>query len=146
MAVRDIVTLDTDIAPKLLRILYPLALILISLMLLVGVAQGIRTITSPPRPPMMAGTTTPPATPQSGMLQPPPMPGIMGRGMMGPRDTYGRRLFRRTPGLRAANPVLAGTFLIVRAMVMAAILIMVVRILAEMALAVLALPKRNADA
>jgi hypothetical protein len=145
MALRDIVTLDTDIAPKLLRILYPFALMLISLMFLLGVAQGIRTIASPPRPPMMAGTTTPPTAPQSGILQPPPVPGMMGRGMMGPRGAYGRRPFRRPGGLRAANPVLAGTFMIVLVTLMAAILMMVVRILAEMALAVLALPKRNVD-
>jgi hypothetical protein len=144
MVAREILTLDTSIAPRLLRILYPLTLLMIALMLLLGVAQGMRTIASPPRnarPPMMAGTL--PATPQTGVMQPPaPVPGMMGRGMMGRRDAYGRP-YRRGPGFRAVNPVLAGTFIIVRTMVIAAILTMVVRILAEMALTMLALPKRS---
>ena len=82
------------------------------------------------------------------MQQPPagPMPGMMGRGMVGPRYADGRRPYRRGFGMRSVNPVLAGTLMIVRTMVLAAILALVVRILAEMALAVLSLPKRDGAA
>lgn len=57
MAARDILTLNTDIAPRLIRIVYALALILITLAVLLGVGRGItRMVHTPqPRTAMMAG-------------------------------------------------------------------------------------------
>lgn len=135
MAVRDILTLEKPIAPCLLRILYPLALALIALGMLVGIAQGIRVITRPPMtPPPM---TQPGAQPGSAeQMRPPP-------GMMGPRAMARPMMERRRMmrGMRAGNPVLAGSFIILRTLVAGAIMMMMVRILAEMALAILRLSK-----
>ena len=129
MAIRDIVTLDKSFAPCLLRILYPLALALIGLAMLLGVAQGIRVITRPPMTPPPVAQGLPGNAEQ---MRPPP--GMM----MGPRAIERRRMMR---GMRAGNPVLAGSFIILRTLLGGAILMMVVRILSEMALAVLRLPK-----
>jgi hypothetical protein len=141
MAARDIVTLENSFAPCLLRILYPLGLAIILVGMLLGIAQGVRVITRPPM--TQPAMTQPGAQPGAmGQMQPPPGAmmgrGMMGRGMMGPAMMERRRMMR---GMRAGNPVLAGSFLILRTLVGGAILMMVVRILAEMALAVLRLPK-----
>jgi hypothetical protein len=146
MAARDIVTLENSFAPCLLRVLYPLALAIILVGMLLGIAQGVRIITRPPMtPPAAAQSGAQPGTPPGamGQMQPPPGAmmgprGMMGRGMMGPAMMERRRMMR---GMRAANPAMAGSFVIIRTLVAGAILMMVVRILAEMALAVLRLPK-----
>ena len=139
MAARDIVTLEKSFAPCLLRILYPLGLAIILVGMLLGIAQGVRVITRPPIAPVTQTGAQPGAMDQ---MRPPPG-AMMGRGMMEPRMMAPAMMERRRMmrGMRAANPVMAGTFIIARTLVGGLVLMMVIRILAEMALAVLRLPK-----
>jgi hypothetical protein len=131
MATRDILTLDTVLAPRLIRILYGLALILIALCVIFGLARGIMTMTRTsmvPRPGMMSSMSSQ-ALPSPGAR----MPGAMsGMNMMG---HHGRMGMHRRPLLR-------GTIAIVYTLVLGAIALMVVRILAELGLTILAMPKR----
>jgi hypothetical protein len=146
MAVGDIFALKNSLASRLIRCLYTVALILIAVMLVLGVLRGIRIMSFTPRP-MPAAAGAPPAPeaaqpPQTGTMQ----PGMMQRngrmmmdrryrrpGMMGPRAPFG---FGR-------NPALAGAFAIFFTLLRGAIMLMVVRILAEIGLAVLAMPRRQ---
>lgn len=202
MAARDILTLNTDMASRLIRILYALALILITLAALAGVARGITRMIHIPQsrlnlaggnnamgPGHMAMNRPQPASPSaqaaadappsatapapSANVQPPaPQDGMGPRGM-GMRDGMGRRGMMMgaygmaRPGMRGPGmgrgmmgrhrggrfgghrdrpgllghlpPVAQGGLMILRTLVMAAIGIMLARILAELAGAVLAM-------
>ncbi len=144
MAAGDIFALNTSLAARLIRCLYIVALILIAIMVILGVVRGVRIMTFTPRP-MPAAAGAPPA-PGAAMPAPPQgaMPAQPGRrmmmmrrfrrpGMMGPRAPFG---FGR-------NPALAGAFAIFMTLLRGAIMLMVVRILAEIGLAVLAMPRRQ---
>ena len=63
MATRDMFTLDTPLAPKMVRILYGIAFALIVLGTLMGVGRGIARMTHDPRPrtPLMAQQAAAPA-------------------------------------------------------------------------------------
>ncbi len=51
MAARDILNLDNALAPRLIRCLYTAALILITVMVVLGVVRGVRIMSRPPLPP-----------------------------------------------------------------------------------------------
>jgi hypothetical protein len=140
MAARDILSLDAPMAPRLVRILYFLALILIALGVVLGVARGIGDAgRMPSLPPLTAA-----ATPQLQMPQTtaPRVDGVRGRGTG--RRFAGRGMNRPVFGIGARRqPVLFGALLIVRALLMGFIALLVVRILAEMALSVVNLPQRG---
>jgi hypothetical protein len=138
MAARDILTLNNSIAPRLIRCLYIAALILITVMVLLGVMRGVRIMSRPAMPP--AAVTNSAAAPDAT-----PLPGAMGgrfddRLMMMDRrfDRRGRRMF----GM-GRNPMLGGLFVIFGALLRGTIILMVVRILAELGLTILAMPRRN---
>ncbi len=101
MTIGDIFTLKSSIAPRLIRCLYFVMLIVIAVFVTLGVMRGIRIMS----------------------FVPPPMPGRY------------PRLF--------GNPPLDGTLLILWSLLRGAIAVMIVRILAEMGLAVLAMPRRT---
>jgi hypothetical protein len=141
MGISDIFTLRSSIAPRLIRCLYIVALVLIAIMVVLGVVRGIRIMSFTPRPMPVIGAPPPGATPstppQTAM---PPRPGnrmMMRRfrrpGMMGPRAPFGL----------GRNPVAAGAFTIFFALLRGAITLLVVRILAEIGLAILAMPRRQ---
>ena len=135
MAARDILNLDNSIAPRLIRCLYIVMLIVIAVFVVLGVMRGVRIMTFTPRPaPVMAG-----APPEAGAMQPAPPPNAM-RPRPGNRD--GRMGPRRYPRM-FGNPALDGMFLILWSLLRGAIAVMIVRILAEMGLAVLAMPRRS---
>ena len=108
-----------------------MALIVITVFVLLGVMRGVRIMTFTPPPGMTA--------PAQGMMQSAPQ----ANRMMGPRmANRGQMMPRRYPRL-FGNPPLDGAFLIFWSLLRGAIAVMIVRILAEMGLAVLALPRRN---
>ena len=152
MAIGDILSLKTSMAARSIRCLYIIALILIAVMVVLGVARGVRIMTFTPRPTPAAAAAPPasdaaqPPAPQTGMMQGAPNNrmmmnrgammnrGMMRRnGMMGPRAPFGM----------GRNPAVAGLFTIFFALLRGAIVLMVVRILAEMGLAILAMPRRQ---
>ena len=152
MAVGDIFALNNSLAARLIRCLYIVALILIAIMVILGVVRGVRIMTFTPRP-MPAAAGAPP----SAQATQPPAPGAamparpQGARHMGPgRRMMMMRRFRR-PGMMGPrapfgfgrNPALAGAFAIFMTLLRGAIMLMVVRILAEIGLAVLAMPRRQ---
>ncbi|MGZ5927554.1 MAG: hypothetical protein ACXWLJ_12845, partial [Rhizomicrobium sp.] len=67
MAARDILTLKTQMAEGIIRLLYTIALILITLGVLFGVARGVMIMTHAP---MQRPAITAPATPDSSAVTP----------------------------------------------------------------------------
>jgi hypothetical protein len=131
MAVSDIFTLKNSIAPRLIRCLYFVALIVTTVFVLLSVMRGVRIMTFTPPPGMSA--------PMQGMMQSAPQ----GNMMMGPRmANRGQMMPRRYPRM-FGNPPLDGLFLIFWSLLRGAIAVMIVRILAEIGLAVLAMPRRQ---
>jgi hypothetical protein len=160
MAARDLLTLNNSLAPRLIRCLYTAALILITVMVVLGVVRGMGIMSRPPLPPaaVATGATAPAAPdatapPQQGMMGPGMMSRRMGPGMMGPgmmgygmnRRMMMDRRYGRGPRLfgMGRNPMLAGLFIILGALLRGVIALMIVRILAEIGLAVLAMPRRT---
>lgn len=145
MAARDILTLNNSMAPRLIRCLYIAALILITVMVVLGVVRGVRMMSRPPLPPAaVTGSAAPDAaTAPQGMMGRRMGPGMMGPGMN--RGMMMNRRFGRGPRLfgMGRNPVLGGLFVILGALLRGVIILMIVRILAEMGLAVLAMPRRS---
>jgi hypothetical protein len=159
MAARDMLNLNNALAPRLIRCLYIVALVLITVGVILGLVRGIRVMSSPPFPrPAMANNAAPaqtaaPATTPDAAPAPEPRPGM---GMMGPgqrRMMMNRRggpmMMNRRFGRPIGpfgigrNPVLGGLWIIFGALLRGAIVLMVVRILAELGLAVLAMPRRS---
>jgi hypothetical protein len=146
MAARDILALNTNLAPRLIRCLYIVALVLIAVMVVLGVVRGVRIMTRPPMPPV---TMTDNAAPDAAAPQP-PQPGMTGQRFGDRRMMMERRFGRRDFGGRrmgmfgmGRNPMLAGIFVIFGALLRGIIILMIVRILAELGLAVLAMPRRS---
>ncbi len=156
MATRDILTLKTPMAEGIIRLLYTIALILITLGVAFGLARGIRIMTHTP---MQRPAVTAPANPQSGAEATPQAPqsdaqnarpgmrfgndrrdrrqrfGMMGQGrygMMGP-GRYG--MMSRSPGTY-------GLMVILGSLLRGLIALLVLRVLAEIGLAILGMPKR----
>ena len=154
MAARDILNLNNPLASRLIRCLYIVALILITVMVILGLVRGVRTMMRTPPPPRPAIAQSQTATPAPDATQTPaPRSGMMGPGqrgmMMGPgqrRMMMMRRFGPRRPMMPfgfGRNPMLAGLWIIFGTLLHGAIGLMVVRILAEMGLAVLAMPRRS---
>jgi hypothetical protein len=147
MAIRDMLSLNKNLAPRLIRCLYIVALILIAVMVLLGVVRGVRIMSRPPMPPAAVANSAPAPAAPDATTPPQPQFGMMGR-RMGPgmnRRMMMYRRFDRGPfvfGL-GRNPLLAGAFVILGALLRGAIILMVVRILAELGLAILATPRKS---
>jgi hypothetical protein len=145
----DILNLNNSIGTKLIRCLYFAAMILILVMVILGLLRGARIMSRPAMtPPAMAANAT---TPDAAPTPQPPQNGMMGPGRDGRRFMMDRRMHRfgradmGRPGLfgMGRNPVLSGIFVILWTLVRGAIVLMIVRILAELGLAVLAMPRRT---
>ncbi len=141
MAASDIFNLQNSMGARLMRCLYLIALILIAVMVILGLVRGARTMmrTPPPPPPAIAQNQMPDAgTPQVQQGQ---RPGMMDRRMMMERRAM---MMRRRFGPRLGvpfgmgrNPMIAGLWIVLGTLLRGAIMLLVVRILAEMGLAVL---------
>jgi hypothetical protein len=147
MAARDMLSLDTSIAPKLLRCLYTVALVLILIGTALGMVRGVRVMLAPPPPPPAVaaapGTAAPVASPAMGQMRPPIMRPMMGRG--GPmmmRRRFERFRGMRGPGFMRGTPrPIVGAGLILFVLLRGLIALLVVRVLAEAGLAVLSLKR-----
>ncbi len=141
MAASDIFSLNTSIGERAIRLLYGLALILITLGVLFGLWRGVMLATrAPMTPPAVTANATPPAN--NMMMQQTPQGGERAmRPMMGPRGFYRHGSERRFFMMRR-HPMGAGIFLIVASLLRGFVALMVVRILAEMGIAVLNMPRR----
>jgi hypothetical protein len=137
MNVGQLLNLENSIAAKLIRCLYFAALILILVMVVLGLLRGARLMSRPPMtPPAMAANVPAPDAAQASQD---------GAAWRGRHRFMARRMqdgFR--PGLFAfgRNPVLGGVFVIFWTLLRGAIVLMIVRVLAELGLAVLAMPRR----
>lgn len=142
MAATDILSFRTSMGERAIRWLYTLALILIALGVIFGLWRGIALTTRAPmtNPPAMADNANPPAS--NNMMMQQTQPGTQAMRPMGPRGFY-RRGFEHRYFMMRRHPLQAGIFIIIRSLVMGFIALMVVRILAEMGLAILAMPRRT---
>ena len=144
MAASDILTLKTSMAERLIRLLYTIALILIAIGVLMGLGRGVMILTHAPmhRPAMTTSATPPsaavtPQTPQTDAQNARP---DMHRG-----DFRGwHRFHHRRFGMMGRSPAMFGIFMIVGALLRGLIALLLVRVLAEIGLAVLAIPRRVA--
>jgi hypothetical protein len=152
MAAGDIFALNNSLASRLIRCLYIVALILIAIMVVLGVVRGIRIMTFTPRP-MPAAAGAPPA-PDAGQPTAPRTGMMQGNGRMMMQGPANRRMMMmrrfgprpRGPlgmGFLPRNPQFAGLIVVLMTLLRGAIMLMVVRILAEIGLAVLAMPRRQ---
>ena len=141
MAATDILSLNTSMGERAIRWLYALALILITLGVLFGLWRGAMLVSRPPmtNPPAAAANATPPA---NATTAPAPQQGAQAPRRMGPRGFYRSREARRFFMMRR-HPMRAGIFMIIGSLLRGFIALMVVRILAEMGLAVLAMPRKT---
>jgi hypothetical protein len=148
MAARDILNLGTPMAEGIIRLLYTIALILIGLGTLFGIGRGVMILTHAP---MQRPAITSSATPPSGATaeqQGNPAPQAQGgqsarqdfRGMR--RDFRGWHRHHRHWGMMGRSPWF-GLVVIIGALLRGLIALLIVRVMAELGLAVLALPKRS---
>ena len=159
MAARDILTLKTPMAEGIIRLLYIIALIFIALGVLMGLARGVRIMTQMPMMarPAITSTTNPPAdatapqASQSDAQNARPGPRFGYGGGRFDRDRFGmmghRRFGMMGPGrygMMGGSPAIFGLFMIVRALLGGFIALLIVRVLAELGLAILAMPRRAA--
>ena len=148
MATRDILNLGTPMAEGIIRLLYTIALILIGLGTLFGIGRGVMILTHAP---MQRPAITSNAAPSGTMTQqnnatPQAQPDQNAR-----RDFRGMRRgeFRgwhrhhRHWGMMGRSPWF-GLIVIVGALLRGLIALLIVRVLSEVGLAVLAIPKRTA--
>jgi hypothetical protein len=132
-----------------IRFLYCFALVMIALILVRGVIGGVRAMAGPPPaasgammpggPPPGAPAAEPGAGPRA--MMPPGMarPGMRGPGFM--RPGMRRGLLGPGPLMRRLPPPVLGVILILFALLRAAVMWAVVRVLAEIALTILDLRK-----
>jgi hypothetical protein len=148
MAGSTLLNLNGSMAPKLIRILYCIALVLIVLGTLRGVVGGVVTMTRP-APQMAAAAPADQNAAPTAQAPQNTQPGGMNRPDFGPRR------FRRGPGfggrrgpmmmgglLRGMPPAVVGGLRILLALLRGFIVLLVVRVLAEIGLAVLAMGTR----
>jgi len=141
MPATDILSFRTSMGERAIRWLYALALVLITLGLIFGLWRGVSLATRAPMttPPAVSTNVNPPANATTGQA---PSQGAQAARPMGPRGFYGRGFERRYFMMRR-HPLQAGIFIIVRTLIGSFVALMVVRILAEMGLAILAMPRRT---
>jgi len=137
MAASDILNLNNSMAPKAIKWLYWIALVIIAGGLVMGLVRGVgimqRGMSLPP-----AVTTT--ATPDGagGMTT----PQNDAQNQRGERRRFYSRREQREFNQRRRNPTMFGVMLIGRTLVRTIISLLLVRVLAEMGLSVLAMGKR----
>ena len=152
MAARDILTLKTSMAEGIIRLLYTIALILIGLGVLFGIARGAMILThTHMHRPAITSDATPPSGAMAQQQQNNPAPQAQGdqnarpdfRGMG--RDFHGwRRFHHHGPfGMMGRSPMF-GLVVILGALLRGFIALLVIRVLAEIGLAILAQPRRAA--
>jgi hypothetical protein len=152
MAARDILTLKTPMADGIIRLLYTIALILITIGVVMGLARGVRIMTHTP---MQRPAITAPATPDANATPQPPQtdaqPGTQNarpdfrHGMRGDfRGWRGYGHHRHGMMMMGRSPMIFGLFVIVGSLLRGLIALLLIRILAEIGLSILAMPKRSA--
>lgn len=152
MAARDILTLKTSMAEGIIRLLYTIALILIGLGVLFGIARGVMILThTPMQRPAITSSATPPSgamAQQQPSTAPQAQPDQNARpDFRGPRGDF--RGWHRWGhhrgyfGMMPRSPMF-GLVVIVGALLRGFIALLIVRVLAEIGLAVLASPRRAA--
>ena len=148
MAAGEILNLKTSMGERAIRLLYAIALILIGLGVLMGLGRGVAIMTHAP---MQRPAVTAPANPQSGATATPqpPQNRAMQNARPGPRGFYRDRFRYRHRhfgmmgrGMVGRSPALFGLLVMIGALVKGFIALLIVRVLAEMGLAVLAMPRR----
>ena len=153
MAARDILNLGTPMAEGIIRLLYTIALILIGLGTLFGIGRGVMILThTPMQRPAITSSTTPPSGATAEQQQTNPAPQAQPdqnarpdfRGMRrGDFRGWHRWGHHRGPfGMMPRSPWF-GLVVIVGALLRGLVALLIVRVLAELGLAVLALPKRS---
>lgn len=147
MATRDILTLKTPMAEGIIRLLYTIALILITLGVLFGVARGVMIMTHAP---MQRPAITAPAAPDSSAVTPqaPQTDAQNARpefrpGMRGDFRGWHRFGHHRYGMMMGRSPMGFGLIMIVGSLLRGLIALLLVRVLAEIGLAVLGMPKRT---
>ena len=152
MAARDILNLRTPMADGIIRLLYTIALILIGLGTLFGIGRGVMILThTPMQRPAITSSATPPSGAMAEQQQANPAPQAQSdqnarpdfRGMR--RDFGGwRRFHHRGPwGMMMGRSPMFGLVVIVGALLRGLSALLIVRVLAELGLAVLAMPRRT---
>ena len=152
MAARDILTLNTPMAERIIRLLYTIALVLIAIGTLFGIGRGVMILTrTPMQRPAITSTANPSGsavTPQADNQQQ-----AGNQPQIGQRDFrdrwrgdhrgwYGRRHYGPF-GMMPRSPMF-GLVVIIGALLRGLIGLLIVRVLAEIGLAILAIPKRSA--
>ena len=153
MAARDILTLKTPMADGIIRLLYTIALILITIGVVMGLARGVRIMTHTP---MQRPAITAPATPDANAAapQPPQTDAQSGaqnarpdfrHGMRGDFRAWHRYGHHRGYGMMmmGRSPMIFGLFVIVGSLLRGLIALLLLRVLAEIGLSILAMPKRT---
>jgi hypothetical protein len=138
MPASDILSLRVSMAERAIRLLYAIALILIALAVLFGLWRGGVLMTrTPMQPPQVSANTnpSPPATTTAPQTPPQGVQGFRGGPRFMSRDR--RRFF-----MMRRHPMRAGIFMIIGTLVRGFIALLLVRILAELGLAILAIPRR----
>lgn len=153
MAARDILSLRTSMAEGIIRLLYTIALILIGLGVIFGIARGVMILThTPMQRPAVTSSAAPTSGDTAAQQQSNPAPQAQPdqnarpdfRGMRGDYRGWHRWGHHRGPfGMMPRSPWF-GLVVIVGALLRGLIALLIVRVLAEIGLAVLALPKRAA--
>lgn len=158
MAARDILTLNTPMAERIIRLLYTIALVLIAIGTLFGIGRGVMILThTPMQRPAITSSANPSGnnavTPQSGTAAPQTDNQQQANNQqMGRRDFrnrwrgdhrgwYGRRHFGPF-GMMPRSPMF-GLVVIIGALLRGLIGLLIVRVLAEIGLAILGMPKRS---
>jgi len=139
MPASDILSLRVSMAERAIRLLYSLALVLIALGTVFGLWRGGMLMTRTPMPPPQISANANPTPPATTTAPQTPQQGVQGfRG--GPRfmSRERRRFF-----MMRRHPMRAGIFMIIGTLVRSFIALLLVRILAELGLAVLAMPRRT---
>ncbi|MBN9546875.1 MAG: DUF4282 domain-containing protein [Alphaproteobacteria bacterium] len=152
MAARDILTLNTPMAERIIRLLYTIALVLIAIGTLFGIGRGVMILThTPMQRPAITSNANPSGnnavTPQSGTAAPQTDAQNDRRDfrnrMRGEyRGWYGRRHYGPF-GTMPRSPIF-GLVVIIGALLRGLIGLLIVRVLAEIGLAILGMPKRAA--
>jgi hypothetical protein len=150
MAARDILTLDKPMAPRLIRILYGIALVIILLGVLHGISRGVWIMNRP------APLQFPEASPSSSTTDTTPPDaapkGWRGRWHHHNGSGFGDREFQGPGGhrhhgfmmMRHMSPPVRGGFVIFFSLLRGLVLVMVVRVLAEMGSTILSLKPKQA--
>jgi hypothetical protein len=151
MAARDILTLKTPMAEGIIRLLYTIALVLIAIGTLFGIARGVMILThTPMQRPAITSSANPSGnavTPQPGTAAPQTDAQTPRRdfrdGMRGDYRGWNRHGHHRGYGMMMGRSPMFGLVVIIGALLRGLIGLLILRVLAEVGLAILAMPKRS---